>query len=113
MTKRFLVTTMMAVAGLVACLGAAVFQMDDADHYRKLEHFPVQKKVHSLAADPETHRVYAPEQEVHGKAAAPMAVYEAGVNPVPRDSTLSRCCAVPVVHPASPRVGSIIARALE
>ena len=31
--------------------------------------------------DPETHRVYAPEQEVDGKAAARTAVYEADVNP--------------------------------
>ncbi len=55
----------------------SVFQMDDPDHYRKLEDFPVQKKVHSLAVDPETHRVYAPEQEVDGKPAARMSVYEA------------------------------------
>jgi len=63
----------------VACGSGAisVFQMDDPDHYRKLEDFPVQKKVHSLAVDPETHRVYAPEQESDGKAVARMAVYEA------------------------------------
>lgn len=65
-----------------ACYSGAisVFQMDDADHYRKLEDFPVQKKVHSLAIDPETHRVYAPEQEADGKAVARMAVYEAMVS---------------------------------
>src|SRR5881296_2638803 len=65
----------------VACGSGAisVFQMDDADHYRKLEDFPVQKKVHSLAVDPETHRVYAPEQEEAGKAVARMVVYEAVV----------------------------------
>src|SRR6266404_4098211 len=47
----------------VACSSGAisVFQMDDADHYRKLEDFPVKRKVHSLAVDPETHRAYAPE----------------------------------------------------
>ena len=63
----------------VACSGGAisVFQMDDADHYRKLEDFPVQKKVHSLAVDTETHRVYVPEQEADGKAVARMTVYEA------------------------------------
>jgi hypothetical protein len=63
----------------VACGSGAisVFQMDDPDHYRKLEDFPVQKKVHSLAVDPETHRVYAPEQEADGKAVARMIVYEA------------------------------------
>ena len=65
----------------VACSSGAisVFQMDDADHYRKVEDFPVQRKVHSLAVDPETHRVYAPEQEADGKPVARMAVYEAVV----------------------------------
>src|SRR5881296_859256 len=63
----------------VACSSGAisVFEMDDPDHYRKLEDFAVQKKVHSLAVDPETHRVYAPEQEADGKAVARMVVYEA------------------------------------
>ncbi len=55
----------------------SVFQMDDPDHFRKLEDFPVQKKVHSLAVDPETHRVYAPEQEENGRPVARMVVYEA------------------------------------
>jgi DNA-binding beta-propeller fold protein YncE len=66
----------------VACSSGAisVFKMDDPDHYRKLEDFPVQKKVHSLAVDQETHRVYAPEQEADGKAVARMAVYEPVVN---------------------------------
>ncbi len=67
----------------VACSSGAisVFHMDDPDHYRKLEDFPVQKKVHSLAVDQETHRVYAPEQEADEKAVARMAVYEPVVNP--------------------------------
>ena len=62
----------------VACSSGAisVFQMDDPDHYRKLEDFLVQKKVHSLAVDVETHRVYAPEQEEDGKAVARVVVYE-------------------------------------
>jgi DNA-binding beta-propeller fold protein YncE len=66
----------------VACSSGAisVFQMDDPDHYRKVEDFPVQKKVHSLAVDPETHRVYAPEQESDGKPVARMGVYEALIN---------------------------------
>jgi hypothetical protein len=51
--------------------------MDDSEHYRKLENFSVQKKGHSLTVDPETHRVYAPEQEADGKAVARMIVYEA------------------------------------
>lgn len=63
----------------VACYSGAisVFQQDDPDHYRKLEDFPVQKKVHSLAVDEKTHRVYAPEQEENGKPMAKMIVYEA------------------------------------
>jgi hypothetical protein len=67
----------------VACSSGAisVFKMDDPEHYRKLEDFPVQKKVHSLAVDQETHRVYAPEQEADRKAVARMAVYQPVVNP--------------------------------
>jgi DNA-binding beta-propeller fold protein YncE len=67
----------------VACSSGAisVFQMDDPDHYRKLEDFPVQKKVHSLAVDADTHRVYAPEQEADGRAVARMVIYEAVVHP--------------------------------
>src|SRR5215813_8748481 len=40
----------------------SVFKADDPNHYHKLEDFPVQKMVHSLAVDLATHRVYAPEQ---------------------------------------------------
>jgi YVTN family beta-propeller protein len=54
-----------------------VVQEDDPNHFRKLEDFPVQPKVHSLAVDLETHRVYAPEQEEAGKPVARMVVYEA------------------------------------
>src|ERR1700730_14367823 len=39
-----------------------VYQEDDPNHFRKLEDFPVQPMVHSLAVDTATHRVYAPEQ---------------------------------------------------
>jgi hypothetical protein len=53
--------------------------MDDADHYRKVEDFPVEKRVHTLAVDPATHRVYAPEQEEAGKPVARMIVYDAVV----------------------------------
>src|SRR5215470_6348090 len=60
----------------VACYSGAisVFHQDDPDRYRKLEDFKVQHAVHSLAVNPETHRLYAPEQEVDGKPAARMAV---------------------------------------
>ena len=66
----------------VACSSGAisVFQMDDPNHYRKLEDFRVQKKVHSLAVDSETHRVFAPEQEMDGKPTARMVVYEAVIS---------------------------------
>jgi DNA-binding beta-propeller fold protein YncE len=67
----------------VACYSGAisVFHEDDANHYRKLEDFKVQHAVHSLAVDPDTHRVYVPEQEVDGKPAARMSVYEAIAGP--------------------------------
>jgi DNA-binding beta-propeller fold protein YncE len=55
----------------------SVFQQDNVDHYRKLEDFPVQKMVHSLAVDTGTHRVYAPEQQENGQPVARMIVYEA------------------------------------
>ena len=63
----------------VACYSGAisVFHQDDPDHYRKIEDFKVQHAVHSLAVDPETHRVYTPEQEENGKPVARMVVYEA------------------------------------
>lgn len=37
----------------------------------------MQKKVRSLAVDKDSHRVCAPEQEVDGRPAARMTVYEA------------------------------------
>ena len=62
----------------VACYEGAisVFQEHDPSHFTKLGDVPVQKKVHSLAIDPETHRVYAPEQEENGAPAAKIAVFE-------------------------------------
>ena len=63
----------------VACSSGfiSVFQAQDPEHYRKLEDFPVQKMVHSLAVDSTTHRVYAPEQQENGQPVARMIVYEA------------------------------------
>ena len=55
----------------------AVYQEDDAEHFRKLEDFPVQKMVHSFAVDVSSHRVYAPEQQEEGRPVARMIVYEA------------------------------------
>jgi DNA-binding beta-propeller fold protein YncE len=62
-----------------ACYSGAisVFHQDDPQHYRKVEDFKVPHAVHSLAVDPETHRVYTPEQEQNGRPVARMVVYEA------------------------------------
>jgi DNA-binding beta-propeller fold protein YncE len=61
-----------------ACSSGAisVVQEDTPDLFRKIEDFPVQKLVHSLAVDPATHRVYAPEQEEDGRPVARIIVYE-------------------------------------
>ena len=63
----------------VACYSGAiaVLHEDDADHFRKLADVKVQSKVHSLAVDPATHRVYAPEEQENGKPVARMVVYDA------------------------------------
>jgi len=63
----------------VACSSGAisVFRMDSPDRFRKLEDVPVPKKVHSLVVDVRTHRVYAPAEEVNGRAVAKMLVFEA------------------------------------
>jgi DNA-binding beta-propeller fold protein YncE len=65
----------------VACSSGAisVFQEDDPNHFRKLEDFPVQKKVHSLAVDVKTHRVYTPEEQEDGHPVSRMVVYDAVV----------------------------------
>jgi len=63
----------------VACSSGfiSVFQSYDAEHYQKLEDFVVEKMVHSLAVDPASHRVYAPEQQEKSQPVARMLVYEA------------------------------------
>jgi YVTN family beta-propeller protein len=67
----------------VGCSSGAisVFQEDDADHFRKLADVPVQRRVHSLAVDVRTHRVYAPEQEEDGHGVARLLIFEATANP--------------------------------
>ncbi len=63
-----------------ACASGAIsiVQENDSEHFRKIDDFPVQKLVHSLAVDPSTHRVYAPEQEEDGRPSARIVVYEPG-----------------------------------
>jgi DNA-binding beta-propeller fold protein YncE len=62
----------------VACYEGAIsiFQEDDSTHVRKLGDVPVQKKVHSLAVDLNTHRVYVPEQEHDRAPAARITIFE-------------------------------------
>lgn len=50
---------------------------DDPERFRKVEHFPVQRKVHSLAIDLRTHRLYAPEEQEEGQPVARMAIFDA------------------------------------
>jgi YVTN family beta-propeller protein len=63
----------------VACGSGSisVFQMDDPTHFRKLKDVPVEPKIHSLAVDPRTHRVYAPAEQNKGRPASKMFVFEA------------------------------------
>ena len=63
----------------VACYAGdiSIFHQDDVNHYSKIEDFKVEHAVHSLAVDPETHRVYTPEQEEGGKAVSRMVAYDA------------------------------------
>src|SRR3954465_13942712 len=63
----------------VACYSGyiSVFKEDAEQHIRKLADVPVEKKVHSLAIDLKTHKLYVPEQEEHGRPAARIAIYDA------------------------------------
>jgi YVTN family beta-propeller protein len=67
----------------VACSSGAIsiFQMDDPAHFRKLEDFPVERHIHSLAVDQRTHRVYAPAEQEQGRPVSKMFVFEAVTNP--------------------------------
>lgn len=62
----------------VACYSGAisVFQQKDPSHYEKLGDVPVAHAVHSLAVDPETHRVFAPEQEESGMPVSRLVVFQ-------------------------------------
>jgi len=62
----------------------SVFDAADAEHVRKLEDVPVEPKVHSLAVDVETHRVYAPEEQEQGRPVARIVVFEAVTGATPQ-----------------------------
>jgi len=66
----------------VACYSGAIsiFKEDDPNRFEKLGDFPTEKKVHSLAVDQRTHRVYAPEEQAGGNPAARIVVYEPAIN---------------------------------
>jgi len=76
----------------VACSSGAisVFQEHDHDHFTKLEDVPVEKKVHSLTVDPQTHRVYAPEEQEGGQPVARMVIFEAIADPSAASRTTGR-----------------------
>ncbi len=63
----------------VACGSGAIstFRQDDPTHYRKLQDYPVEKRVHSIVVDQQNHRVYTPEEQEGGKPVARMVVYDA------------------------------------
>lgn len=62
----------------VACSSGAisVFQVDDPMHVRKLEDFAVEPRIHSLAVDLRTHRLYAPAEQENRRPASKMFVFE-------------------------------------
>jgi DNA-binding beta-propeller fold protein YncE len=64
----------------VACYSGAIsiFKEINPNHFEKVEDFPTEKRVHSMAVDERTHRLYVPEEETGGKPAARMVVYEPG-----------------------------------
>lgn len=56
----------------------SIFKEIDPNHIEKVADFPTEKRVHSLAVDERTHRIYVPEEQVDGKPAATMVIYEPG-----------------------------------
>lgn len=65
----------------VACYSGAVsvIQMDGPNTFRKIADVPVSPKVRSLAVDPDSHRVYVPEEEEDGAPVARLVVYDSVV----------------------------------
>ncbi len=61
-----------------ACYSGAisVIQEDSPTQFHKIEDFSVEAKVHSLAVDAETHRLYVPEQEEKGQDVSRLVIYE-------------------------------------
>jgi len=57
----------------------SIIQEETPSKFKKLEDFKVQATTHSLAIDPETHKVYAPTQEADGQPASRLYIYAASV----------------------------------
>lgn len=54
----------------------SVIQESSASSFKKIEDFKVQPKVHSLAVNLKTHRVYVPLEEEDGKKVSKMYIFE-------------------------------------
>lgn len=63
----------------VACYSGVISVIEETDplHFKKLQDFKVEKRVHSLAVDKVTHKVYAPAEEENGIPVSKMLVFEA------------------------------------
>jgi YVTN family beta-propeller protein len=61
----------------VACYSGAIaaFQADGSGQYKKIADARVEKRVHSLAVDPETGYLYVPEEQEDGAPASRLIVY--------------------------------------
>jgi YVTN family beta-propeller protein len=61
----------------VACYSGAItaFQAEGSGQYKKIADAPAEKRVHSLAVDPETGYLYVPEEQEKGAPASRLIVY--------------------------------------
>jgi hypothetical protein len=61
----------------VACYSGAIaaFQAQGSGQYKKVADFSVEKRVHSLAVDPETGYLYVPEEQEKGAPVSRLIVY--------------------------------------
>jgi DNA-binding beta-propeller fold protein YncE len=61
----------------VACYSGAIaiFQSHGSGQYKKISDAPMEKRVHSLAVDPQTGYLYVPEEQEKGAPASRLIVY--------------------------------------
>lgn len=62
----------------VACYSGAIsiFKESGLNQFTKIGDFPTEPRVHSLAVDQRTHRIYVPEEQAGGQPAARIVIYE-------------------------------------